>query len=81
MTVKELIEILEGFDPEMEVAIGMIQRYGTDFAMEIQDISVNKVDAWDMSYDEDECPERVVITEGSQFGSVYYEHYEHDYDD
>ena len=84
MTVAELIEILEGFDPDMEIVIGMKQRYGTDFAMEIIDVSVNKVDVWDAYssvYDEDEYPECVVITEGPQIGGVCYEHDDNNDDD
>ena len=73
MTVAELIEILQNFDPDTEVVIGMKQRYGSDFAMEIVNVTTENVDSW---YG-DEC-EVVVITEGSQLGVVEYEN---DYDD
>ena len=72
MTVRELIDMLEDFDDDMEVRIGMQQNYGTDFAMEIRDV--------------DECIVRgfyggdykaVVITEGGQCGAVDYD-CEHD---
>ena len=35
MTVRELIDELERFDDDMEVKIGMIQNYGSNFAMDI----------------------------------------------
>ena len=35
MTVGELISELECFDEDMQVRIGMIQRYGSNFAMSI----------------------------------------------
>ena len=68
MTVHELIKSLEEFDPMMEVSIGMVQRYGSNFAMTIEDVSVENVDDWD--YGDTSC---VVITEGRQFGSVAYD--------
>lgn len=68
MTVRELINWLEDFDDDTEVVIGMRQRYGTDFAMEIETISVERVDAWD-----DGKEEMVVITEGNQMGGVMYD--------
>ena len=70
MTVAELIGILKKFDPDMEIVIGMQQRYGTDF------VYVNKVDIWDTCgsvYDDDEYPKCVVINEGRQIGSVFYD--------
>ena len=70
MTVRDLIDILENFDEDMEVRIGMKQRYGTDFAMEIDDscIEEHTINAF---YGDDY--EAVVITEGSQCGSVKYD--------
>ena len=68
MTVRELINWLEDFDEDANVVIGMRQKYGTDFAMEIEDISVERVDVWDNGEEE-----TVVITEGSQMGGVLYE--------
>ena len=67
MTVRELIEELERFDDDMEVIIGMQQNYGSDFAMDIREIGTYEVDEW---YGED--GEKVVITEGSQIGTVHY---------
>ena len=69
MTVKELINWLEDFDEDAEVVIGMHQRYGTDFAMEISDVSEEKINPF---YGEDDAS-CVVITEGEQLGSVCYE--------
>ena len=68
MTVRELIDILENFDDDMEVRIGMQQTYGTDFAMDIIDVEEYTVNAF---YGEDY--KAVVITEGSQCGAVDYE--------
>lgn len=67
MTVRELIKELERFDEDMEVIIGMQQNYGSDFAMDIQEVESYKVDEW---YGED--VEKVVITEGQQIGTVHY---------
>ena len=68
MTVRELIELLEEFDGDTEVVIGMRQRYGSDFAMEITDVTEERVDTW-------YCDEAnvVVITEGNQIGAVRYD--------
>lgn len=68
MIVRELIDILEGFDEDMEVRIGMIQTYGSDFAKEIDDVEVRTINAWyEDNYD------AVVITEGRQIGTVDYD--------
>lgn len=67
MKVRDLIEILETYDENAEVIIGMRQRYGTDFAMEIDEIEERKVRAfWGKDY------KAVIITEGSQCGAVVY---------
>ena len=68
MTVKELINWLEDFNEDTEVIIGMQQRYGTDFAMEIEEISEEKVNLFYGNDDSD----YVVITKGEQIGSVDY---------
>jgi hypothetical protein len=69
MTVRELIDMLENFDDDMEVCIGMIQRYGSNFAMDIiDDIAEHKINSF---YGEDE--RAVVLTEGSQIGTVNYD--------
>lgn len=75
MTVKEFINWLEDFDEDTEVVIGMQQRYGSDFAMEIGNISEEKVNLWDED-NENSC---IVITEGNQIGSVGYEDDDWDY--
>lgn len=68
MTVRQLIRELEYFDGDMEVRIGMKQRYGTDFAMRIEDVEERNVRAY---YGDDY--EAVVITEGEQCGAVDYD--------
>lgn len=68
MTVRELIEELENFDGDMEVRIGMMQNYGTDFAMNINSVSEHNISAF---YGEDF--NAVVITEGRQIGAVDYD--------
>lgn len=70
MTVRDLIDELENFDEDMEVRIGMIQNYGSNFAMNISEVDEHKVKAW---YGEDF--NAVVITEGSQIGTVDYYSY------
>lgn len=71
MTIRELINELENFDEDMEVLIGMQQRYGTDFAMSIQDnIEEYTIRAF---YGDDY--KAVVITEGSQCGAVDYDEF------
>lgn len=69
MTVRELIDWLEDFDEDAKVIIGMQQTYGTDFAMEIENVSEENVNLF---YGDSE-DKFVVITEGSQIGSVDYE--------
>lgn len=76
MTVGELINWLNDFDEDAEVVIGMRQRYGTDFALEIEDISMENVDVWG----EDEESTKVVITEGIQIGGVCYDGEEDEYE-
>lgn len=75
MTVKELINWLEDFNEDAEVVIGMHQRYGTDFAMEIEEVSEEKLNLFYGNDDSD----YVVITEGEQIGSVCYEDDDWDY--
>lgn len=76
MTVKEFINWLEDFDDDAEVVIGMKQRYGINFAMEIVNVSEEEVDSWDMEEEDISC---VVITEGKQIGCVEYEDEEEDW--
>lgn len=75
MTVGELINWLSDFDEDVEVVIGMRQRYGTDFAMDIQSVSTETVDVW-----EDGESTKVVITEGNQIGGVYYDGEDNEYE-
>ena len=69
MTVRDLIEMLEEFDGDMEVRIGMIQNYGSNFAMNIvNDIAEHKI----RSYYGDDF-KAVILTEGNQIGVVDYD--------
>ena len=69
MTVRKLIEMLEEFDGDMEVRIGMIQNYGSNFAMNIiDDIAERNINSF---YGDDFTA--VVITEGNQVGTVDYD--------
>ena len=72
MTVGELMSILEDFDEDMEVKIGMIQNYGSNFAMGISSVEEHRINAW---YEDDNY-NAVVITEGGQLGTVNYNDYE-----
>lgn len=76
MTVRDLIDMLENFDDDMEVRIGMQQNYGTDFAMEVEyDIEEYSINSF---YGSDY--KAVVITEGGQCGSVDYDGNNDDWD-
>lgn len=68
MTVRELIEMLEEFDGDMEVRIGMRQNFGTNFAMYVgKEVEERKIRShFGADY------RAVVITEGSQCGAVVY---------
>lgn len=69
MTVGELINILEEFDEDMEVRIGMVQHYGSDFAMDIDyDIAEHNIRSF---YGKDF--KAVVLTESEQIGTVDYD--------
>jgi hypothetical protein len=77
MTVRDLIDALEQFDSDMEVRIGMIQNYGSNFAMNIiDDIAEHKINTF---YGNDY--KAVVITEGNQVGTVDYNDDEEDDED
>lgn len=68
MTVRELIDELENFDEDMEVRIGMIQNYGSNFAMNImRDVEEHNIRSF---YGDDY--KAVVLTEGNQVGTVDY---------
>lgn len=76
MTVSELIEMLEEFDGDMEVRIGMIQNYGSNFAMDIiDDVAEHNINTF---YGKDF--RAVVLTEGAQIGTVDYDD-EDEYED
>lgn len=76
MTVRDLIDILETYDDDMEVRIGMRQDYGSDFAMDVEyDVAEHKIRAF---YGNDY--KAVVITEGSQCGVVDYDDEENEED-
>ena len=68
MTVRDLIDMLENFDEDMEVRIGMRQKYGTDFAMEVE----YDVEEYTINPFYGTAYKAIVITEGSQCGSVDY---------
>ena len=77
MKVRDLIEELENFDEDMEVRIGMIQNYGSNFAMNIiDDIAEHTI----KSYYGDDF-KAVVITEGNQIGVVDYDDEEEEDDE
>ena len=67
MTVGELKQILEDYNGDLQVCIGMIQNYGSNFAMEIDTVDCQNVDDWE--YGE---KDKLVLTEGSQIGTVLY---------
>ena len=71
MTVGELKEILESYDDDLPVYIGMEQTYGSNWAYDIRDIWAHTVSPFD-----DDKETAVVITEGSQVGTVKYEYEE-----
>ena len=77
MTVRDLIEMLEEFDEDMEVCIGMIQNYGSNFAMNIaDDVAEHKI----RTFYGNDC-RAVVLTEGNQIGTVDYNDDDEDYED
>ena len=74
MKVRDLINKLEQFDSDTEVRIGMQQRYGSDFAMHI----VSDIDEFKISSFYGKDYRAVVLTEGSQCGTVGYDDEEED---
>ena len=68
MTVRELINILETYDDNMAVRIGMRQTYGSDFAMHI----VGHIAEYNIESFRGMDYRAVVLTEGSQCGTVDY---------
>ena len=67
MTVGELKAVLEDYDEDLSVCIGMIQSYGSNFATELDDVDEFTVDDWE--YGEEK---KLVLTQGSQIGIVEY---------
>ena len=59
--------MLEDYDEDLPVCIGMIQSYGSNFATELDDMDEFTVD--DLEYGEEK---KVVLTQGSQIGIVEY---------
>lgn len=68
MTVGDLKAVLENYDENMPVCIGMIQSFGSNFATELDDIDELTVDDWEYGKEK-----KVVLTQGSQIGIVDYE--------
>lgn len=66
MTVGELKEILEDYDENQEVCIGMYQIYGSNFTYDINDIEVNDLD----SFYGDNKENVVMLIEGEQSGTI-----------
>lgn len=62
------MEILEDYDEDAEVCIGMEQQYGSNFAYTISEVEQYNINDWD--HDDSEM---VVISMGRQFGTVHYE--------
>ena len=80
MTVRDLIERLEMFDEDAQVKIGMMQNYGSDFAMNI----VDNVDEFNIRSFHGKDYRAVVLTQGNQCGTVDYlgdDDFEDDFDD
>lgn len=61
MTVGELKDILNQYDEDLPVVIGMIQTFGSNFATELDDVDIFKVYDWE--YGEEQ---KIVLTQGSQ---------------
>lgn len=68
MTVGELRSALRDYDDDIQVCIGMIQSFGSNFATELDDVDELNVDDWE--YGEEN---KIVLTQGSQIGIVNYE--------
>ncbi|MBP5324494.1 MAG: hypothetical protein J6Y86_03245, partial [Pseudobutyrivibrio sp.] len=69
MIVAELKEMLEDFDEDMEVCIGMEQTYGSNWAYTICETDVHNVSNLDTGENED----YLVLSMGRQFGTVKYD--------
>jgi hypothetical protein len=67
MTAGELKSLLEDYDEDLPVCIGMIQTHGSNFATELDGVDELMVDDWE--YGEEK---KIVLTQGSQIGIVNY---------
>lgn len=70
-TVGDLISMLQDFDENMPVKIGMRQRYGTDFANDIDGVEEHKIRAF---YGDNY--KAIVIEQGGQTGAVKWDDYD-----
>lgn len=66
MTVGKLKEILEDYDENQEVCIGMYQNYGSNFTFDIRCVEVNDV----KEFYGDTRKNVVMLIEGSQAGII-----------
>lgn len=66
--IDELEFLREEYGEDIDVKIGMIQKYGTNFAMEISEIDVHQIKSF---YGKDY--KAIVLTEGGQIGAVDYD--------
>lgn len=66
-TVGDLIAMLQDFDEDMPVRIGMVQRYGTNFVYDVDEVEENGVEAF---YGDDY--KAVMIMMGSQLGAINF---------
>ena len=67
MTVGDLKELLENYDDDTGICIGMLQTYGNNFAMKVLEVEEYEVNNWDNPYEKEEY---LVFVEGRQFGTV-----------
>lgn len=65
--INQLESLRNTYGNNIDVKLGMRQKYGTDFAMELAEIDVHKIKAF---YGNDF--KAIVITEGGQIGAVDY---------
>ena len=70
MKVSELMEMLSAYDDNIEVMIGNYQRYGSDFAYEINGIEDKMVFASYWSGEVDTNRKVIFLLEGSQEGTM-----------
>lgn len=73
LTVGEMINWLKDFDEDAQILIGMEQRYGSDFAYTIGAVDEHPLNDWDNPVEKEERERVVVITLGSQIGTIDYD--------